>query len=69
MVVLMATTLALSCFTSCWVSVRLDCKVLKRSSKSWLRVWAMRTREPKRGRWGQKFCRKMICMNVIREKR
>jgi hypothetical protein len=29
MVVLMAATLALSCFTSCWVLMRLDCKVLK----------------------------------------
>ena len=53
MVVLMATTLALSCFTSCWVLVRLDFKVLKRASKSWLQVWAMRTREMKRGGWGQ----------------
>jgi hypothetical protein len=69
MVVLMATTLALSCFTSCWVSVRLDFKTLKRASKYWLRVWAMRTREPKRGVWGQKFSQNMICMNVIRVKR
>jgi hypothetical protein len=37
MVVLMATTLTLSCFTSCWVSVNVDCKVLKRASQSWLR--------------------------------
>jgi hypothetical protein len=54
MVVLMVETLALSCFTSCWVLVKLDCKVLKRASRSWLRVWAMMTREPKWGRWGQK---------------
>jgi hypothetical protein len=51
MVVLMAATLALSCFTSCFVLVRLDCKVLKRASKSWIWVWAMRTGEWKtRGR-------------------
>jgi hypothetical protein len=56
MVVLMATTLALRCFTSCWVSVRLDFKVLKRASKPWLQVWAMRMREPKRGGCGKKFC-------------
>jgi hypothetical protein len=49
MVVLMATTLALSCFTSCWVLMRLYCKVLKRSSMSWLWVWAMRMGELKRG--------------------
>jgi hypothetical protein len=55
MVVLMATTLALSCFTSCWVSMRPDCKVLKQASKSWLRVWAMRMRELKRGRRGNFF--------------
>jgi hypothetical protein len=69
MVVLMATTLALSCFTSFWVSMRPDCKVLKRASKSWLQVWAMRMGELKRGRWGQKFCRKIIWMKVIRAKR
>jgi hypothetical protein len=69
MVVLMAATLALSCFTSCWVSMRLDCKVLKRASKSWLCVWAMRMGELKRGGRGQIFSRKMIRMNVIREKR
>jgi hypothetical protein len=38
----MEATLALSCFTSFWVSRRLDCKVLKRASRSWLWVWAMR---------------------------
>jgi hypothetical protein len=32
---------ALSCFTSCWVLRKLDSKVLKRESSSWLRVWAM----------------------------
>jgi hypothetical protein len=70
MVVLMAATLALSCFTSCWVSMRPDCKVLKRASKSWLRVWAMRMGELKRGGRGKKkFAEKMIWMNVIRAKR
>jgi hypothetical protein len=70
MVVLMAATLALSCFTSCWVSMRPDCKVLKRAFKSWLRVWAMRILgELKRGGRGQNFCQKMIWMNVIRAKR
>jgi hypothetical protein len=58
MVVLMVTTLALSCFTSCWVSIRLYCKVLKRASKYWLRVWAMRMVELKRGRRGKKSCQK-----------
>jgi hypothetical protein len=47
-VVLMVETLALSCFTSCWISMRPDCKVLKRSSKSWLQVWAIRMGELKR---------------------
>jgi hypothetical protein len=69
MVVLMAATLALSCFTSCWVSMRPDCKVLKRASKSWLRVWAMRMGELKRGERGQKKIQKMIWMNVVRAKR
>jgi hypothetical protein len=56
MFVLMVAILALSCLTSYWVSVKLDCKVLKQSSKAWLRVWAMMMREPKRGGWGKKFC-------------
>jgi len=55
MVVLIAETLALSCFTYCWVSMKLDCKVLKQDSKFWLRVWATRMREPKRGGWGNCF--------------
>jgi hypothetical protein len=54
MVVLMVATLALICFTSCWVSMRLDCKVLKQDSKSWLWVWAMRMGELKMGGRGQK---------------
>jgi hypothetical protein len=29
MILLMVEILALSCLTSCWVSVKLDCKVLK----------------------------------------
>jgi hypothetical protein len=49
MVVFMVETLALSCFTSCWVSMRPNCKVLKQASKSWLQVWAMRMGELKRG--------------------
>ena len=53
MFLLMVAILALMCLTSCWVFVKLECKVLKRASKSWLRVWAMMTREPKRGGWGQ----------------
>ena len=65
----MATTLALSCFTSFWVSRKLDCKVLKWVSISWLWVWTMRMGELKRGGRGQKFCQKMIWMNVIRAKR
>jgi hypothetical protein len=69
MVVLMETTLALSCFTTCWVSMRPDCKVLNRASNSWLRVWAMRMGKLKRGGWGKKFFRKMTWMNVIRVKR
>jgi hypothetical protein len=55
MVVLMVTTLALSCFTSCWVSMRPDYKVLKRYSKSSLWVWAMRMGELKRGGVGSNF--------------
>jgi hypothetical protein len=58
MVVLMAATLALSYFTSCWVSVKLDCKVLKRASKSWLRVWAMMTRGSKWGGGVKNFAEK-----------
>ena len=53
MVVLMIETLALSYFTSCWVLMKLDCKMLKRASKSWLRVWAMRMGELKRSGRGQ----------------
>ena len=51
----MEATVALSCFTSFWVSRKPDCMVLKRASKSWLRVWAMRMGELKRGGWGQFF--------------
>jgi hypothetical protein len=69
MVVLMVTTLALRCFTSCWVSMRPDCKVLKRASKSWLWVWAMRMGELKRGGGVKFFFQKMIWMKVIRAKR
>jgi hypothetical protein len=58
MVVSMEATLALSYFTSFWVSRRPDCKVLKRASRSWLQVWAMRMGELKRGRRGQKFVKK-----------
>jgi hypothetical protein len=39
---------AMSCCTYCWVSSKLDCKVLKQDSSSWLRVWAMRMGELKR---------------------
>ena len=45
----METIVALSCFTSFWVSRKPDCMVLKRASRSWLRVWAMRMGELKRG--------------------
>jgi hypothetical protein len=55
MFVFMETTLALSCFTSCWVSMRPYCKVLKIASKSWPWVWSMRMGELKRGGWGQKI--------------
>jgi hypothetical protein len=55
MFLLMVEILALSYLTSCWVSMKLDCKVLKRASKSWLWVWVMMTRELKRGGWGQFF--------------
>jgi len=41
---------ALSCCTSYWVSSKLDCRVLKRDSSSWLLVWAMMTGELKRER-------------------
>jgi hypothetical protein len=51
----MEATVALSCFTYFWVSRKLDCKVLKRDSRSWLRVWAMRMGELKRGGRGQNF--------------
>jgi hypothetical protein len=65
----MEATIALSCFTSFWVSRKPDCKVLKRVSRSWLWVWAMRMGELKRGGWGQNFFQKMIWMNVIRAER
>jgi hypothetical protein len=65
----MEATIALSCFTYFWVSRKPDFKVLKRASRSWLRVWAMSMGELKRGGWGQFFFQKMIWMNVIREKR
>ena len=59
MVVLMDESMeeivALSCFTSFLVSRKPDCKVLKRFSRSWLRVWAMRMGELKRGGLGQIF--------------
>ena len=51
----MEATVALSCFTSFWVLRKLDCKVLKQFSRSWLRVWAMRMGELKRGGRGQNF--------------
>jgi hypothetical protein len=35
--------------TSCWVSVKLEYKELKRASKSWLWVWAMMKREHEKG--------------------
>jgi hypothetical protein len=65
----MEATMALSCFTSFWVSRKPDCKVLKRASRSWLCVWAIRIGELKRVRRGQKFFQKNIWMNVIRVKR
>jgi hypothetical protein len=52
MFVLMLKKLALNCFTSCWVSMKLEDKVLKQASKSWLWVWAMMKREEKKGRVG-----------------
>jgi hypothetical protein len=67
--VYMEATIALSYFTSFWLSRRPDCKVLKRASRSWLWVWAMRMGELKRGGQGQIFFRKKIWMNVIRAKR
>jgi hypothetical protein len=51
----MEAIVALSCFTSFWVSRKPNCKVLKRASRSWLRVWAMRKGELKRGGRGQNF--------------
>jgi hypothetical protein len=45
----MKRILALIFHTSCWVSVKLECKVLKRASKFWLWVWAMMTREHEKG--------------------
>ena len=73
MVVLMDESMeeivALSCFTYFSVSRKPNCKVLKRVSRSWIRVWAMRMGELKRGGRGQIFFRKMIWMNVIRAKR
>jgi hypothetical protein len=45
----MQATVALSCFTSFWVSRKPDCKVLKQVSISWLWVWAIRMGELKRG--------------------
>ena len=66
---LMEATVALSCFTSFWVSRKPDYKVLKRASRSWLQVWAMRMGELKRGGRGQNFFPKKIWMNVIRAKR
>jgi hypothetical protein len=65
----MEAIVALSFFTSFWVSRKPDCKLLKRASRSWLWVWAMRMGELKRGGQGKNFCRKMIWMNVIRAKR
>jgi hypothetical protein len=46
---------ALSFFTSCWVSRKPDCKVLKRDSSSWLGVWAMRMGELKKERAGSEI--------------
>jgi hypothetical protein len=46
---------ALSCCTSCWVSRKPVCKVLKRDSSSWLWVWAMRMGELKRQWEGSKI--------------
>jgi hypothetical protein len=59
MVVLMDVSreaiVVMSCCTSFWVSRKLDCKVLKQDSSSWLRVWAMRMGELKRERAGSEF--------------
>ena len=59
MVVLMDVSqeaiVSLSCFTSFWVSRKLDCKVLKRDSSSWLWVGAMRMGDLKREQAGSKF--------------
>jgi hypothetical protein len=46
---LMVETLALSCLTSCFVSMKLEYKELKRDSKSCLRVWAMMKMEKGQG--------------------
>jgi hypothetical protein len=51
----MEAIVVVSCFTSFWVSRKPDCKVLKRVSRSWLWVWAMKMGELKRGGRGQKF--------------
>jgi hypothetical protein len=73
MFVLMVETLELSCFTSCWVSMKIDCMVLKRASKYWLWVWGWAmghdNEGTKTGRVGSKSCCKTICTNVIRVKR
>jgi hypothetical protein len=57
MVVLMDVSqeaiVALNWFTSFWVSTKLDCKVLKRDSSSWLQVWVMRMGELKMGGQGK----------------
>jgi hypothetical protein len=52
MFLLIVTILALSCRTSCWVSVKAEDKELKRDSKSWLRVWTMMKGENIKGRVG-----------------
>jgi hypothetical protein len=49
---LMERILALSCHTSCWVSMKLECKVLKTDSKYWLWIWAMMMREHEKGQVG-----------------
>jgi hypothetical protein len=57
---LMVAILALSCLTSCHVSMKLESKVLNKSSKSWLQVWAIMMREPKRGVWGHTGKKQLI---------
>jgi hypothetical protein len=52
MFLLMVAILALSCLISCWVYEKLECKVLKQASKSWLRVWAMMMKEHEKGQVG-----------------